>query len=114
VITGLREVQQKKAYTSDPLFWVPGEKQPRPITKEDGPLLTAGLIKPAMQLVVELNSEQVVFANGFMLNAIRDAVREAGATAPEIGGKLGLQVTELVPTAFKPRKKFAAKYAKPE
>lgn len=105
-------MQQQRDYTSgDPVFY------------QDG--------NPAMQMVIvvqtnlhdpsipEDDGQRAFYVKGQMRQAIGEALKKAGATAPRRGGKLWLKYIEDKPTTLKngkpgnPQKIYAAKYEPP-
>jgi hypothetical protein len=108
-ITATPEVQQQRDYATGELkFW------------DDG--------KPMQQIKVMLQTDQrdtadpyddgqrAVYIKGNLLKAIRTAVRTAGATGLEAGGKLTITYTgdgEPSKRGFNPPKLFAAVYESP-
>lgn len=107
-ITRRPEVQQQRDIaTGEPKFW------------NDG--------KPRLQLKVVLqteereddedNGERAVFIKGQMQTAVAQAVRTAGATGLEIGGKLQIKYVadgKVAQRGFNPPKVYEAKYRAPE
>jgi hypothetical protein len=105
-------MQQQRDYTT-------GE----PITYQDG--------NPAMQMVIVVQTSlhdpslpdddgpRAVYVKGQMRQAVGEALKRAGVTAPRRGGKLWLKYTEDKPVTLKngkpgnPQKIFAAKYEPP-
>ena len=92
--------QQTDFATGQALFW------------DDG--------KPRMEVVFTLlledGTEGRLFARGQILNAIREAIKEAKATTVDIGGTLAVQHTGTEPSAtkgFSPKKLYAAAYRPP-
>lgn len=62
------------------------------------------------------DGRRTVFVKGWMRGAIGDALRRAGAAAPEVGGKLSIAFTSERPPeipGFNPTKLFEATYEKP-
>jgi hypothetical protein len=94
-----------------------------PITYQDG--------NPAMQMVIvvqtslhdpsipEDDGQRAFYVKGQMRQAIGEALKKAGATAPRRGGKLWLKYIEDKPTTLRngkpgnPQKIYAAKYEPP-
>lgn len=72
------------------------DKNPKPASEDDG--------------------KRAIYVRGWMTGAIGDAVKDATgkAGAPKIGGRLGVKLTELVPTTQgNPYPKFEAVYEAP-
>ena len=64
----------------------------------------------------EDDGRRAIYVRGWMIGAIGDAVRKATGQSggPVVGGKLGVKVTELVPTTKgNPYAKYAAVYTPP-
>jgi hypothetical protein len=95
-----KEARQQTDYTTgDAKFWPNGD--------------------PMLEVVITLDvggEEGRLFARGQMLNAVRQAIREAGATTLEPGGTLAVQFTHEEPNKnprFNPIKMFRAQYQPP-
>jgi hypothetical protein len=108
-ITAEPAMRQQRDYTT-------GE----PITYPDG--------NPAMQMVVTVQAQpatgdddgqRALYIKGQMKQAVGDALRKAGATAPRKGGKLWIKYVEDKPVTLQngrpgnPQKIYAAKYEPP-
>lgn len=62
------------------------------------------------------DGSRTLYVKSWMSNAIGDALRKAGKTEPEIGGKLTVTFTSEEPTApgLNPAKKYSAVYVPPK
>lgn len=88
--------------------------EPRPVERKS---LNDGT--PEMQLPINLDTADgprtLWVRKGFLAGAIQDAVKEAGATGIEVGGSLGVELTEKRDTGKpQPANVFKAAYKKPE
>lgn len=62
----------------------------------------------------EDDGTRAIYVRGWMIGALSDAVREAEAKYPEVGGELAVRLSELAPSGKgNPIKKYIAKYKKP-
>jgi hypothetical protein len=114
VVTRVGTVQQKEFIKGKPgagqkLFWVPGEDRPRPVTQADAPMLSTGLIKPVMQLVIDVNEQQTVWAANRLLKKIVSTVKAAGGSEVEVGAKIGIRVSRV-----NSETEYDVKYVRPE
>jgi hypothetical protein len=100
-ITGLEERQQTDFITGEPITWADG--------------------KAKMQFVFtgidqDTQEETRIFAKGFMLGAIKDALTKADCNL-EAGGVLAVKYTEDEPPSkvgLNPAKKYVAQYQPPK
>jgi hypothetical protein len=86
---------------------------PKPVTRKN---LNDG--SPEDQLPVNIDTDQgprtIWIRRGFLASAVQDAVKEAGATGLQVGGKLAVKLIELRDTGKPmPAKVFKAKYEAP-
>jgi hypothetical protein len=104
-------VQQTDMTTSVPLTWPSGQPKLQVLitldtTKGDHP----------EQDDQEDDGLRTLYVKSGVQIAIRDALKKAGAVAPEVGGRLYVAFTsETAPKTkgFNPRRNFAAQYTKP-